>query len=457
MLMALNAMLFVVIFLAVAFNYRLAADDFHYLVKSKDLGVWNSMLFYYHNWNPRWSATLVTCTFLGAYSSPITLFLFHLSSLVLGGISIFSFLHGIVKHLSLPFTRLQLVLFSFYLLGALFYGAFSKNDSWFWFTVAPMYLWGSFAAVLGGSLILHQWNKGMRYLLIGLLFLYAGGASETIAIATLAVLFYLGFITHGERAGFAIDRTALHMATISCFIGFGIDISGAGAVVRYQHLPHSSFTDKAVIAFWNYLKFTFKEIPITLPWIILFVSPLTYFGRKQLRFQITALKEIFWRNRKFFGITDILIVLLSVVLAFVMGEMGPKRAWIPLTFIVVTAALVIAYQLGTWLYIKTNGKLFYLVIGAQLLLLVGQVWSGFHQVRTTRTYAYAVDARMHTLENEVKNGNTFIELEPLPAPGWLFTSEITIDTTHFRNKHLSLYLSGDQKVVLKQTATFPSE
>ncbi|MDP6909193.1 MAG: hypothetical protein QF371_06795, partial [Flavobacteriales bacterium] len=281
-LVTMNATLFVVIFLAVAFNYRLAADDFHYLVKSKNLGIWDAMLFYYHNWNPRWSATLVTNAFLAAYSSPLTLFLFHLSSLVLGAISIFSFLHGIGQHLSLPFTRLQLTLFSFYLLGALFYGAFSKDDSWYWITVAPMYLWGSFAAVLGGSFILQKWNRPLRSLLIGLWFLYAGGASETIAIATLAILFYLGFVTHGNQTENVIDRTALHLATISCFIGFGIDITGAGALVRYEHLPHLSITDKMLVGFWNYLKITFVEIPLTLPFILLFVSPLAYFGRKQL-------------------------------------------------------------------------------------------------------------------------------------------------------------------------------
>jgi len=455
--MALNAALFVLIFLGVGYNNRLAADDFHYLIKSKQLGVWDAMLFYYHNWNPRWSATLVTNAFLSSYSGPITLFLFHFSSLFFGILSVYSFLRGMILHLSLPFKKTQLFLISTYLLGALFYGAFAKDDTWYWITVAPMYLWGSFAAILGGSLILHRWNEPIRSFLIGLLFLYAGGASETIAITTLTILFFLGFITHRGESSKRIDRKALHIGTIACLVGFGIDILGAGAQVRYEHLPHYTLTDRLVIGFWNYIKFTFKEIPVTLPAILLFASPLAFFGRKQLRFQITSFRDVLWNNRMLLGIADLLIILLSLVMAFVMGEMGPTRSWIPLTVIVTSVTVVITYQMGTWIYIRSNGKLFHLILIFQLILIGFQSYTGFQQIGSAATYAAATDSRMKFIDKELIAGESLIELEALPQSGWLFTSEITNDTAHFRNKHLSLYLGGHAKLILRDTTISISE
>lgn len=453
LLISLNAIAFVAIFLSVGFNNRLAADDLHYLVKSKELGIWDAMLFYYNNWNPRWSATLVTNAFLGNYNESVTFPLFHISTLLLGVLSIFSTLKGIKTKLELPFTTPQIALLSIYILGAIFYGSFAKDDTWFWLTVTPMYLWGSFAAVLGGSMMLHNWNRLLRMIIAASLFLYAGGASETVAISSITVLFYLGFITYDKEGTTKIDRSVLHVATISCLIGFGIDLAGSGAAIRYDHLPQYSFGDKVIVGFWNYFKFTFKEIPLTLPVIILFASPLAYFGRKQLTFQVTSLRDVIWNNRKLWGIADILIGLLAFVLAFVMGEMGPTRAWVPLTFITVAIALVVAYQLGSWVYLKTNGKLFHLAVIAQLILLGFQFWSGFRQITTTRIYANAVDARMERINLGLKRNTEFILLDPLPESGWLFSSEITNDTAHYRNRHLNLYFENESRIILKEGVT----
>ena len=452
-LMAANAAIFGIVFCWVSYNYRLAADDFHYLIKSKELGVWDAMVFYYNNWNPRWSATLVTNSVLGNYSSPTTLLAFQFSTLILGFISIRSFISGLVQQLKLPFSSGRLSILSIYLLAALFYGSFSKDDTWFWVTVGPMYLWGSFAALLGGSLLLHSWNRGVRTVLASLLFLYAGGASETVAMASIISLFLLGFLTHKRAYAVRIDRTALHVATISCLIGFGICLVGPGAHIRYEHLPHYSLSDKTLVGFWNYIRFNLKEIPLLLPAFAIAVSPLAFFGRKQLQFQLISIREIFWVNRNLWILADVMIILLSFALAFAMGEMGPTRAWIPLTFLVLTVSLVIAYQLGTWVYIKTKGRLFHLVVVAQLIGLSYQVGMGYYQITTTTTYANAVDNRMKEIPLSMKRFNDIVSLNPLPDSGWLFSAEITTDTAHFTNKHLSLFFGGSHDFVLKEELT----
>ena len=446
LLMALNAAIFVLVYALVSSNYRLAADDFHYLIKTKELGVWDAMLFYYHNWNPRWSATLITNSVLGANSISNNLFLFLLSSLALGAIAFWSFTNSVVSKLELEFTKLQSAIISFYLLGGLFYASFSKDDTWFWITVNPMYLWGSFAAILGGSLIVQDWWKPLRLLLTAALFVYVGGASETVAIASLVTLFFLGFITKGTNYLLAVDRTALHIATIACLVGFGIDLIGAGSQIRYQHLPHYSTGDKLLVGLWNYAKFALIEIPLIIPATIICASPFAFLGRKQLRFQLVALRELVLTNRKLWALADLMVIILAFALAFSMGEMGPKRAWIPLSILTLFVTIVFTYQLGTWLYIKLNGKLFQFVITIQLAVMLYQVVIGANQMMVTNKYAAKVDSRMEYISS-LNTTDSVITLEPLPDSGWLFSSEISSDTSYFTNKHLGHYFNNQYQFV----------
>ena len=454
--MAVNAIVFVAVFLTVGYHNRLAADDFHYLVKAKELGIWDSMLFYYNHWNPRWSASLVRGAFLGQYNSHLTLFTFHVATLIFAVIAIKSFLHGIINGISLPIKATKQWILALYLVGALFYSAFEIDDTWYWIASAPSYLWGCFAALLGGSLLTQKWNRPVRYFLVILLFIYAGGASETVAISMLAILFYLGFITHKRDQRVKLDRNALHLATIMCFLGFGIDLASPATQIRYEHLPQFGFQDKVIVGFWNYFKLIFIKIPLILPIVILFVSPFAFFGRKQLQYQLITFREIIWNNRKLWGISDILIALMAFSLAFVMGELGPTRSWLPLTFMVLTISTVITYQLGTWFYIKTKGKLFQLVVIGQVALFVFQCVSGLNQIPKAAAYAESVDERMNLIK-ETAPGNNIMVLEPLSESGWLFSSEITSDTAHFTNKHLKLFFNDKRHFVVKDGVTLKPE
>lgn len=450
--MAANAIIFIVIFLLVASNNRLAADDFHYLVKTKELSVWSAMRFYYENWNPRWSATLMTNMVLSGYSSPTSLLLFHFVSLLFAFTAILSFAKAIILQLKLQVKRWHSVVLSAYLLVVIFYGSFSRDDTWFWITVNPMYFWGSFAAVMGSSLIIQKGWKPIRWLLTAILFLFTGGASETIAISTIIVLFFLGFATHGKQFAIHVDRKALHVATISCLIGFGIDIIGTGAQIRFSHLPQLSLSEKVLTGFWNYIKFTLKEIPLVLPIFMVGAAPFAFFGRKQLRFQLISWKELVLVNRKLWIIADLLVFVMAFTMAFSMGEMGPQRAWFPLTFVTLIFSVVFAYQLGTWLYIETKGKLYQVVILSLIFGIVAQIGIGFYQIKTTSIYAKAVDQRMEFITSTSPT-NSVIELEPLPDSGWLFSTEITSDTSHFTNKHLGLYFGNDHAFMVRDTVT----
>jgi hypothetical protein len=454
LLMGVNVLVFVVIFLLVGSNQRHAADDFHYLIKTQELGIWDSTVYYFNNWNTRWASTMVRS---GLLYFGISLFVVNICSLILGLVSIKTFISTIISPTRIPFTSKQQWIVAAYLLMAVFYATFGKADSWFWLSAAPSYLWGCFAALLGGSLLLKESKSVLRYLAIVGLFIYVGGSSESVALATIISLCYLGFISHKRKLQIDINRKALHLATVCCFISFGICLIGPGLDVRKEFLPQYPLSDKLVVGFWNYFKFNFKEIPLLLPLVILIVSPFGFFGRKHLQFQLISIKEVFWENKRIWGLADLTIAILAFSLAMIMGEMGPTRTWIPITFIVITISVFIAYQLGTWIYIKSNGKLIYLVVGAQILLFSFQVGMGYHQISKTNQYAMAVDERMKLIPSFMVDKSMIHRLEPLPESAWLFSSEITSDTTHFTNNHLELFFYNKYNLALKDSITSVSE
>lgn len=439
-----------VIFLIVSGNQRLAADDFHYLVKTQELGIWDSTIYYYNHWNTRWASSLLRASFLSIFDSSIVLSAVNCFSLLLGLFSIQSLVKSLVSATQIPISVVKQWVMSGYLLMVIFLATFGKADTWFWLSSTPSYLWGCFAAILGGSLLLKTDKSILGTVSIIFVFLYVGGSSESVALATIIALCYLGFITNKKTQSIPVNRKTLHIATITCLVSFGITLVGPGLDIRKEHLPDYPMSDKLLVGFWNYFNFNFKEIPLILPLVILAVSPFGFFGRRQLRYQLISIREIFWANKKLWGLADLTIAIIAFSLAIVMGEMGPTRTWLPITFIVVTVAVFIAYQLGTWVYIKSNGKLIHLVISAQILLLIFQVWTGYSQIRSTNEYALSVDQRMELIPYLEKNPATSYSLEPLAASGWFFSAEITSDTTHFANDHLELFFDNKYNLALKE-------
>jgi hypothetical protein len=445
-LMALNAIAFLFIFMWVASNYRLAADDYHHLSTIREHGIWGSMIYYYQNWNPRWSSILVTNTFLSFENLRVSLLAFFVSTIAIGTTAMYSMLSAINRLFQLPFSKVQIAVLAVYLLATTFYISFSKDDSWFWITVAPMYLWGTLLAILGASLLLHQWGGLVRRAVVFLLFIYVGGSSESAAIVSLITFLFVGFKYRNKTTPW-LDKTALHLAILGCLIGFGILLSGPGIEIRREHLPHHPLFDRVAVGLMNYIKFDLIEIPLRIPLLIFFVAPFGFFGRKQLRLQLVSWKEIFWTNRTIWIFSDIIILILAMSLGVVMSEMGPTRTWLPLTPLVLVVGVITAYQMGTWVYIHSKGKLFLLVVTTQIVVLGFQVYSGVDQINTTSNYTEKVDDRMEEIES--KGNEKLVHLSSLPESGWLFSAELSSDSLHHTNKHLSMFYNNKHVFVVE--------
>ena len=122
--MGINALAFMVIFLIVSGNQRLAVDDFHYLVKTQELGIWDSTIYYYNHWNTRWASSLLRASFLSIFDSSIVLSAVNCFSLMLGLFSIQSLVKGLASATQIPISVAKQWVISGYLLMVVFLATF---------------------------------------------------------------------------------------------------------------------------------------------------------------------------------------------------------------------------------------------------------------------------------------------------------------------------------------------
>lgn len=436
LLMAANGLLFVGLFIAIGLHNRPSADDFHYLALVQQHGVWDAMVLHYHHWNPRWASTLVVNGFFAHWQEGVTLPLLHVLTVVLGW-SVFALLLRLLTQ-ALPLKHLHL---PFYLLAGLFYMSFGIGDTWYWLCSVPMYLWGVLAFFLGFGLLLLEGGLWWRVPAVAVVFLYIGGSSEAVAVCVLILLIYFGLTQPDGRGPWMF-----HVATIACLVGLLIDALGSGVQVRMEHLPQLPLSERMWISLKNYGRLVLVHIPMKLPALLAFLLPVAWIGQVSGQFQSADLRELLGRNRPMLVVADLMAIGLSLMMGLLMSDMGPDRAWLPMSVMVLLVGLVIAYQSGAWLDARLRGRLFHAAAVAQVLLLGYQVRELVTELPRATAYAEAVDARMQTLAEAVALGDTLLALQPLPDAGWLQSAEITADTAHHLNRHLSLHFGNRIRV-----------
>lgn len=450
--MAANALVFALIFLTLGFFNHLSADDFHYLVTTQERGVWGAMVFYYQNWNPRWASTLVLNALLLAHSKSENLLVMHGLTLIIGWASFRILLQGLITQFDITVSRMLRAIFPLYMLMALFYVSFAKDDTWFWMSSIPMYLWGVFAVASGFGSLLMMSEKVWSYLIIFLLFWYVGGSSEPVALVSLLVLVYLGFISGAHQTS-----RIYHIATIACLVGFGLDALGSGVQVRMEHLPQLPLLDRFVVGIKNYGILLLYRIPKLLPALLAVLFPLVWIFKNETRFQADSFGALFSGNRKVLALADLSILTIAFMMGLIMSDLGPSRALLPVAVAMLSTGVILCIQSGEVFQRKFKGKLFTIVLAVQVSLLGYQIVCAAQVIPKAVAYSEAVDARMKSIETSISQGDTLLELAPLPDSGWLHSAELSSDTSNFRNRHLQLYFGNRIRLFVPQTVPSDAE
>lgn len=437
-------LLFAALYLVLSFNNRPAADDFYYLARVHQTGIWDCMKSLYDSYSGRWSAYLFTGAVISGSHHQWIPVLFHLATLGSLIVLVSLILGKILKdHLKLPLHRGQVMVYATVLTAGFFFTSYSIGETWFWVVQVCTYLWSILMSLLLLFSLLNRRPLWLNIFLIVLAAGFIGGASESYALinifllsAALVVLNLFPVKITGQRKVPQILNGKLILALCLMVAAFAITMAAPGNRVRYDALPHPPAAELFWIQIRSWLKIVILRTGRNLPFLLLFSLPFMTLG---FQYRSSAplgkkelLKRILWWGLA--GLILIFIFLMPTVV--IMSEMGPDRALSFISFMIMTGFAALGFLTGSQVKLRP-------VFMKSLPFLTSLVMTGVIgyvlaiQVPLSSRYARAVDARMERLF-QIRNADPEqpVLLDSLPPSGMLYSAEITTDPDHFLNRFL---------------------
>lgn len=427
-LLRLCGLAFLLLYLILVYNNRLAADDFHVIDNVQKHGVLGSIAYEYEYWSGRWSATLVS------HAATVVILRFPwmmpLIQILIAGVFSISIYHFLHKSKISNFTfqsSWDQISFALTAAAILFLATINKGDTWMWWCASFTYLLGTATIITGLALILDEESNRLKNLFSIVCFAYAGGASEPAAATTLILLIVLlGWRSIKPFSAIIPkhNKPRLIYAILSLGISFGICMYAPGNATRSDLFPEISTMESFILNFKMLGVLVFQHL-IPGIWILAICVPglMTYqkqdkSSNKHVKKPIILLIAI-----------AILIFVYQWTITKVTGDVAADRA----TLFILASMMIASIVVYNWIIERISISFIQTI---SLLILAGSLF--YHvstQLHTTTKYAEAYDLRIQMLL-EANPKRTQPILNPLPPSGFLYSAEISSDITHHSNVHL---------------------
>lgn len=412
----------ILLFIWLATHQYLAIDDFYFADQVRKLGVWKAMLFERNTWNSRWTSLLLNHSLLWSY--------LNASQSILIGYSLFNgwLLHLLAKQLLSAFN-IQSNTLSFYVTALLFLGTFQIGEVWFWLASSTTYLTSTLLLALlflkiRASELTN--NTGLAFILPSI---YIGGCS--LPIALIAIYLLLNTLIKNLKREKPINIQWSILYLILVLLSLLLLLNGKGSSNRMMHFEHINVFDAFLLNFkLTALDILHYLLPI-LPKLLLLGLPLVFVqfeGEAISSRKLTA--EIIFISINLLGI----LFLYQLIITYITQDIGAARTLFPINLILLFGYLKILYFINLYLKGITLNK--YISTAAAMIAFITIGYITVKQFSIISTYSEGLQSRTMLLE---QNTNEPIVLDSLPPSGFLYSSEISVDTTHFSNQHLKLF------------------
>jgi hypothetical protein len=434
--------LFLLLFIILSFYNRFAVDDYYHIHDEHLFGIWGGMLEGYYHWGGRWTSYLLWDLIYYFHEYPFVLFMYSFSVIICFVLAVYLLLRRIFELFEIVSSKFLTLNYSVLFSAFTFLMSFSKSEIWFWVQSTAMFVFSIIAFLFGLGIIAGKKSKYWHFFFLAICFTYAGGASETYALFYIfpLLLFCCFFLFFKEdRIIKRLKERALGKILFSIIFlvaAFIISYMAPGNAIRATWLPEPSFFSAFYITVKSLGKLILFKMPMQLPWIMLFSVPWIFLGfakgEKQLKFS-------FYNFYKRFLVSLIFLVILIYCMLFpacyVLSEIGPDRSLSQVVLLISGFCSVWAFVFG-YRYLRTGIIFKYLFYCSLTLIIASFIVITILQFRAVSNYAAALDKRTENLLELQKNNNKkTINLDELPSSGFLYSAEISSDTSYFGNKH----------------------
>jgi hypothetical protein len=222
-------------------------DDFCFMARMREYGVWGSIKWWYMHWQGRYMPQILTNFVLIQYMKFDNMLLYGLLLTLLFVFSLYQTTQRILVKTGfqvLNFEKRTLSIFSV-LIFFLILDFHNDTSTLYWINVSTMYFVGTAFFILGISELLNDKKNITSYITLCFSFVYVGCSSEHFGILVLGFLLIFYLIQQYLPAlGIEyFDKKKLNWAILSSFISFLIMYLAPGNDERMASIDHPSFEE----------------------------------------------------------------------------------------------------------------------------------------------------------------------------------------------------------------------
>ena len=432
-LIPLQALLLILFLVITSYFNRFAIDDYHFIGQLKVASFSEIYSHLYYHWHGRWTSNFLLLFFLKYNQLPFFLMIFNLLSFGLLYVGIVRLFKSINEFYQLQFQNKTILTYSAIFIGVLFFCTITPNETWFWYTSSVVYFWSTIAFFFGFNLFFTKTKRWFDYLIFVISTIYIGGANEPLTFFIISILLLL-ILKKKE-----VFLSGLGLVLIGS--AFLINYLSDGTTHRNLITPNLSAINLVLYTGYSTVKFLFFSIHQTFIPALFLSAPFYLLGKKinmlNLVENFKPFKALFWSISLI--IATVIINQLSVVYA--LGGLSPDRAGMASSVVIAIILVRYLFLLGNYHQQNYDALKYVMIVNVIFLFGFNIFYFNVHQ-----QYAKAVDERMEFI---MKNDASTIVVEALPKSGYLYSSEITTDSTNFKNTNLKEGLSLKHNVVLK--------
>lgn len=433
----LNNLLFIGLFFGLAYFNRPAHDDYFSMFTVNERGLIDSVIHQYNNWCSRYFATFFSFLVTAIPSFLARNLVMSLTLFVIYSISFYQII-SLFSSLKSYSVSLKVGLSIFFFSG-LFYGTIAIGETWFWLSANSTYTLALGFVLLSIPMIFSIKSNKLHYLGIVLFFALVGGMHEMLALSLVLILvLLLLFQQRLKLHRVVVFKIVLGLIAMS--ITLFILIKAPGNQKREGFFESISVVESLVLnaSLLNILvrSYLLSTLPVIVLWALTLGAVLPKIHASFLGFR----KFVFIYLPIMIG----LIYFYHLPVAYKTQDIAALRTLLPISLVLVV--FFFCFFAGSLYKTKLLHKL--APISLLSITLLFQSYHFFNQFNIASNYANAVDKRIE----EVKSAsceNELIQLSPLPNSGWLYSSELKEDPSHYLNEHFvnGLQLNCAVKVV----------
>ncbi|MGZ4048815.1 MAG: hypothetical protein ACXVNN_05585 [Bacteroidia bacterium] len=442
-LLAASAIAFLLLYIILSYNDRLASDDIVFLAISKNQNLFQYIRSFYGTWSGRWTSgsyfyliSSVAKTFKNNQNYIflyyfLTNFIFVYSVNTINRFCLSKFLNILID------TKTSL-LYSVLFIACFYYFTFQTSEVWWWVCASVDTLQGIVFLLFGIALLMKENKKLYHYILICLSFVYVGGCFEiyTLVIESMCfiLLIYFIFINPVKFSvfrnsvfskGVLIATTCLFLSSLICFVAPG-NRNRRNAESKNNAITATVHKQETLADTGKNL-FTQKKYIVALGlsslWILL--------GMKFKNNTITAEQKK--RILKLLAIS-IIPLLISIFITWSFQTLVlrnysiPERAWTFSSFSISIFCCFLFFVIGFLLNIELFALTYFIKIVIPLLITLLLSINFIKQYAYTTNYAKAYDQLIIALIDS-KSDDTMrtIDVRKLPESGMLIPLDIADD------------------------------